>query len=211
LKPDFPSYTAENYQQLCDILAAGDADLAQVIATYGYPPMWSRPNTFETLVHIVLEQQVSLASALAALNKLKERIEVVRPELFLKLDDQELKACYFSRQKSGYLRGIALAILKGELQLEALAQLSNEEIRTQLSRLKGVGNWTIDIYLMFVLNRTDLFPFGDLAAVNALRKIKSIDKETPREDLPALISHWEPYRTIATMILWHYYLSVRKT
>jgi DNA-3-methyladenine glycosylase II len=211
LKEDYPSYTAGNYQQLCDILAAGDEDLAQVIATYGYPPMWSRPNTFETLVHIVLEQQVSLASALAALNKLKSRIKVITPELFLELDDQELKACYFSRQKTGYLRGIALAILEGELQLEALTQLSNEEIRTQLGRLKGVGNWTIDIYLMFVLNRTDLFPLGDLAAVNALRSIKGVGKDIPREDLPALICHWQPYRTIATMILWHYYLSVRKT
>jgi DNA-3-methyladenine glycosylase II len=210
LEQVYLSYTAANYMQLCDILAAQDADLATIIERYGYPPIWSRPNTFESLVHIVLEQQVSLASALAALNKLKEKIGLVIPEHFLELSDLELRDCYFSRQKISYVRGIAAAIQSSALQLETLALQSNDEIRKTLGSLKGIGNWTIDIYLMFILNRTDIFPLGDLAAVNALRRIKHIDKDISRGALSSFTAPWQPYRTIATMILWHYYLSIRK-
>src|SRR5882757_8187633 len=101
------NFNASNHGQLCDEVALMDADLKQIINTHGYPPLWSRPNTFESLVHIILEQQVSLASALAALNKLKEKIQKITPANVLKLTDEELKACYFSRQKTVYVRQLA--------------------------------------------------------------------------------------------------------
>jgi DNA-3-methyladenine glycosylase II len=163
----------------------------------------------ETLVHIILEQQVSLASALATLNKLRERIKEITPAGVLSLTDEELRACYFSRQKTVYVRHLAAAILNGSIDLDELAQLSNDEIRATLNKLKGIGNWTIDVYLMFVLQRTDIFPIGDLAAVNALKQLKKIPKETAREELLKIAEGWEPYRTVATMVLWHYYLSLR--
>lgn len=203
-------FTHENFHLLCDELAFSDTDLGFVIKTYGYPPMWSRPNTFESLVHIILEQQVSLASALATLNKLKEKITEITPEGVLALSDEELKACYFSRQKTVYVRHLAEALLKGTIELDDLARQSNDEIRSKLNQLKGIGNWTVDIYLIFVLQRSDIFPVGDLAAVNALKQLKKLPKETPREEILATAVRWQPSRTIATMVLWHYYLSVRR-
>lgn len=172
--------------------------------------MWTRPNTFESLIHIILEQQVSLASALAALNKLKERLKKLSPQALLTLSDEELKACYFSRQKTIYARELAQALQSKKISLRQFEQMEDEEIRTQLVAIKGIGNWTVDIYLMFVLQRADIFPPGDLAAMNALRQVKKLNKEADREKIVKVAAKWGPYRTVATMTLWHYYLSVRK-
>jgi DNA-3-methyladenine glycosylase II len=200
-------FTKKNFHTICDELARVDEDLAMIIDTHRYPPMWTRPNSFETLVHIILEQQVSLASALAALNKLRDRLRPITPGAFLELSDEELKACYFSRQKTVYARGLAEALMRRQLDLEALAVLSDEDVRSRLILLKGVGNWTIDVYLMFVLQRSDIFPIGDLAAVNALRRVKGLSRDVPREQILQIAQRWRPYRTVATMMLWHLYLS----
>jgi DNA-3-methyladenine glycosylase II len=202
------SFSLANFQTLCNELALNDRQIDTVIREHGYPPMWTRPNTFETFVHIILEQQVSLASALSALNKLKERVGEITPANVLSLSDEELKACYFSRQKTGYVRYLAEQLKTKQFDLHGLEELPDDEIRARLITLKGVGNWTIDVYLMFVLQRADIFPVGDLAAVNALKQLKGLPKETPRESLLPIAAKWQPNRTIATMILWHYYLSV---
>jgi DNA-3-methyladenine glycosylase II len=208
MAPHIHSFSPDDFQDICDALAATDTDLTAIIDAHGYPPMWNRPNTFETLIHIILEQQVSLASALAALNKLRTKLEsVVTPEGLLKLTDEELKGCYFSRQKTTYARHLARALQSGELDLHALEKLSDDEVRTRLTALKGIGDWTVDIYLIFVLQRADIFPLGDLAAVNALKRIKKIPKDTKRDELLTMIANWQPHRTIATMLMWHYYLS----
>lgn len=199
-------FSKSNFHAICDQLALQDPDLAAIIAQYGYPPMWSRPNTFETLVHIILEQQVSLASALSALNKLKERVQELTPSRLLLLTDEEMRACYCSRQKTIYIKFLAEALLSGQLDLTELEQLSNDAIRAKLITLKGIGNWTIDVYLMFVLQRADIFPSGDLAAVNALKRLKGL-QDFSKEEAIFLAGQWQPYRTIATMLLWHYYLS----
>jgi DNA-3-methyladenine glycosylase II len=200
-------FNNKNFHSICDQLAGTDQDLAMIIGAHRYPPMWTRPNTFETLVHIILEQQVSLASALAALNKLRERLQPITPESFLALTDEQLKACYFSRQKTVYTRGLAEALVSRQLDLEALADLADEDVRSRLITLKGIGNWTIDVYLMFVLQRSDIFPIGDLAAVNALRRVKGLSRDVSREHIQQVAAGWQPYRTIATMLLWHLYLS----
>jgi DNA-3-methyladenine glycosylase II len=205
------TFNVSNYHSICDQLAVTDPDLAKVIATYGYPPMWSRPNTFESLVHIILEQQVSLASALAALNKLKEKIQEISPLKVLLLSDDELKSCYFSRQKTAYVKYLAEAIVSGQIDLSVLARKENDDIRRELSSLKGVGNWTVDIYLMFILQRADIFPSGDLAAVNSLKKVKSLPPSVKREEITLIAERWKPYRTIACMLLWHAYLSSRNS
>jgi len=200
-------FNQSTYHSLCDELALADPDLAAIIQTYGYPPFWSRPNTFETLVHFILEQQVSLASALACLNKLKERVQELTPARVLLLTDEEMRACYVSRQKSGYIKYLAEALLSGQLNLAALEDMPDGEVRARLTALKGIGNWTGDVYLMFVLQHPDVFPIGDLAAVNALKRIKNLPVETNREQLLEIAGEWRPYRTIATMSLWHFYLS----
>jgi len=199
-----------NFNQLCDRLAAMDADLQGIINRYGYPPIWSRTNTFESLVHIILEQQVSLASALSALNRLKERIEEITPARVLLLTDEELKACYFSRQKTIYVKHLAEVIISGKLSLAELELLPDDEVRSRLMAVKGIGNWTVDIYLIFILHRADIFPIGDLAAVNALKKVKNLSGSVSREDILLIAERWKPYRTLATMLLWRFYLEERK-
>ncbi len=202
--------TQTNYHAICDELASSDVELAAILKDHGYPPLWSRPNTFETLVHIILEQQVSLASALSALNKLRERVQEITPARVLLLTDEEFRACYCSRQKTAYIKYLAEALINGHINLAAFEQMPDDEIRAQLVTLKGIGNWTVDVYLMFVLQRADLFPIGDLAAVNALKRIKGLPIGITREELIAIAGQWQPYRTVATMLLWHFYLSVPK-
>ncbi|WP_462267303.1 DNA-3-methyladenine glycosylase family protein [Mucilaginibacter sp.] len=196
-----------NFHQICNQLAAGHPLFNTIIERYGYPPMWSRPNTFETLVHVILEQQVSLASALSALHKLKERVEEITPERVLLLTDEELKACYFSRQKTVYVKNLAGSLLSGQLDLAALPDLPDEEIRRQLTQLKGIGNWTTDIYLMMVLHHPDVFPAGDLAIIRTLKMLLPLPPDVTRLQLTAIADSWRPYRTVAAYLLWHYYLS----
>jgi DNA-3-methyladenine glycosylase II len=203
-------FTQSNYHAICDKLAAADPDLAAIVKAHGYPPFWSRPNSFETLVHIILEQQVSLASALSALNKLKERLQELTPVRLLLLTDEEMRACYVSRQKNGYIKYLAEALLSGQLNLNELEDLPDNEARAKLVALKGIGNWTADVYLMFVLQHSDIFPVGDLAAVNAMKRVKNLPADTTKEQMIEMATQWQPYRTIATMLLWHYYLSVPK-
>jgi DNA-3-methyladenine glycosylase II len=203
-------FTKTNYQAICAELASKDPDLQKIIDTHGYPPFWSRPNSFESLVHIILEQQVSLASALSALNKLKERVQELTPARILLLTDEEMRACYVSRQKNGYIKYLAEALLSGQLKLEEFHDLPDEEIRKRLVSLKGIGNWTADVYLMFALQRADIFPIGDLAAVNALKRVKQLPAQTSPEEMLSITAQWKPYRTLAAMLLWHYYLSAPK-
>src|SRR6185437_5154801 len=195
-------FTSDTYHTLCDELALADPDLAAIIQVYGYPPFWSRPNTFETLVHIILEQQVSLASALSALNKLKVRLQELTPARLLLLTDEEMRACYVSRQKTGYVKYLAEAILSGQLNLKELEDEPDDIVRAKLVALKGIGNWTADVYLMFVLQHADVFPIGDLAAVNALKRVKKLSPDISKEEMMVITEKWQPYRTIATMILW---------
>ncbi|HEV3413275.1 MAG TPA: DNA-3-methyladenine glycosylase 2 family protein [Puia sp.] len=201
------TFSHSSFRSRCDELAGTDADLAMIIRSHGYPPMWHRPNTFETLVHIILEQQVSLASALSALNKLRERLGEVTPQNVLRLSNDELKACYFSRQKTVYVRYLAESMVSGRTNLQSFTECPDDDVRSSLTVLKGIGNWTVDVYLIFVLQRADIFPLGDLAAINALKRIKNLPKDNPRDSLLPIIDRWKPHRTIATMLLWHFYLS----
>ncbi len=200
-------FTEEDLVKLCDDVGQMDPDLHTIIDRFGYPPFWSRPNTFESLVHIILEQQVSLASAAATLEKLRAKVELITPENILKLSDEELREATFSRQKTAYVRHLSEKMRDKHIELEKLEVLSNDAIRETLIGLKGIGNWTIDIYLIMVLHRTDVFPVGDLAAVNALKRLKGIDTSQSGEILTSVVQAWSPRRSIATMLLWHYYLS----
>ena len=198
-----------NFNSIVDELASRDADLKRVVDTYGYPPMWSRQEGFETLVLIILEQQVSLASAFAAFTKLKTFLGTITPAGVMGMTDAELRSCYFSRQKSGYVRDLAGRIIAGELDLATLSQLPEAELRSRLKAVKGIGDWTVDVYLMFCLQFPDYFPFGDIALVNSLRTEKGLDKSVQREQLRLIAEEWKPWRTIAGMILWHAYICRR--
>lgn len=202
-------FDSSNFHPICDNLSRKDRELKGIIKQYGYPPMWTRPATFQTLILTILEQQVSLASAYAAFKKLKEKIGYVTPAKLLQLSDEEMRACYFTRQKTGYARGLAEAVQSKKINLKKLSSLPDEEVRNELIKLKGIGHWTVDVYLMHALQRTDLFPLGDIALVNSLKEVKQLHPHISKEEMLEIASPWRPYRTIAAMILWHSYIKKR--
>lgn len=203
-------FTDKNFIPICDELANKNEALQSIITQYGYPPLWKRAAGFETLIHIILEQQVSLASALAALNKLKEKIITITPQNLLALSDEELKACYFSRQKIIYAKHLAEELINGRLNLQELQTMDNDAVRATLTKIKGIGNWSVDVYLMMVLQRCNIFPLGDIALLTSVKETMGLPKETSREAIGLIAQKWKPYQTTAAFILWHGYICKRK-
>jgi DNA-3-methyladenine glycosylase II len=192
-------------------LAGADRDLEFIFRTYGEPPLWKRPQDFATLVHIILEQQVSLASALSAFNRLKERLGgEVTPAGVLALSDEEMRAAYFSRQKTVYARELARAISGGALNLNDLENLPDREVRRELKKIKGIGDWTADIYLLMAMGRADVMPRGDLALHVAWKKLKRLERAPSSDEFLEIARRWKPLRSVAARLLWHFYLSERK-
>jgi DNA-3-methyladenine glycosylase II len=188
-------------------LGRWDADIEAVVATHGPPPMWAREPGFATLVHIILEQQVSLASAKAAFDRLRAAVEVLTPAVFLDLDVETLRRIGFSRQKTRYCRNVADAIAEGSLDLDGLEHRSDDEVRTALVAITGIGRWTSDIYLMMALRRPDIWPAGDLALAIAAQRVKRLESRPTPPELEALGEPWKPWRAVAARVLWHHYLS----
>lgn len=203
-------FHADNFKKLCDQLAKRDVALKRIIQEHGHPNMWVRPNSFQTLILTILEQQVSLAAAYAAFNRLRARIGLVTPEKLAALTDDELRACYFTRQKIVYARELTEAVLSKRIRLRALHHQPDEIVREQLIQLKGIGHWTIDVYLMHALRRIDLFPLGDIALVNSMKRNKGLSDNISKEEMLRIAEDWRPNRTIAAMILWHDYMNRRK-
>jgi DNA-3-methyladenine glycosylase II len=188
---------------------ARDVDLARIVDRWGLPPLWSRPPGFATLTFIVLEQQVSLASARATFDRLRSAIGDPAPDGFLQLDDAALLRIGFSRQKAGYVRGLARAVLDGTLDLEAVADLPDETVREVLVAHKGIGPWTADVYLLLVLLRPDVWPVSDLALVTAVQSAKGLSNRPSADEMVALGDAWRPWRSVAARLFWHDYLSRR--
>ncbi len=198
--------TKSSLDRAVDALALADPDLARVVEAFSYPPLWDRPPGFPTLVYIVLEQQVSLASARAAFDRLAAAGPVT-PETFLRLSDTELHAIGFSRQKTAYCRGLAAALDSSQLDLAAVDELDDDEARFALTQLKGIGPWTADIYLLMVLCRPNIWPTGDLALLQALQEVKGLDRRPTSAEALAIAEIWHPWRAAAARVLWHWYLS----
>lgn len=206
--PDLPGgLTEAAYAQGLEALAGLDPDFARILDRLGPPPLWSRPPGFPTLVHIILEQQVSLASARAAFDRLGAAVTPLTPQGFLRLEDGQLKAIGFSWQKAAYSRGLAEAILRGAFDPEALAGLDDEAARAALLELKGIGPWTADIYLLMALRRPNIWPSGDLALAVALQKVKGLPARPSPDEQAALAHPWQPWRAVAARLLWHDYLN----
>jgi DNA-3-methyladenine glycosylase II len=188
------------------VLIRRDRLFARILEQVGPPPDWSREPGFISLSKIILEQQVSLASANAHYQKLQAYLGEFLPSNILKLTDEEMRSCQISRQKAKYLRELSVAIINNEIDLLKLAGLNEPEIRAQLTAIKGIGHWTTDIYLMFCLQAKDIFPVGDIAVVNT---IKELSGAKTIEDIGQLAERWKPLRSLATFFLWHYYLKKR--
>ena len=205
---DLPtSLTPETYTDHITALCNQDPDLAQVVHRFGPPPFWTREPGFVTLVHIILEQQVSLASAQAALDRLKVEADPLTPQSLLALDDESLRRVGFSRQKSRYARLLAEAVLTGTLDLDGMAALPDDAAQSALTALKGIGPWTADVYLLMALRRADMWPIGDRALVVAAREVKGLDHDPSPAEMMEIGAAWQPVRAVAARILWHHYLS----
>ncbi len=191
-------------------LADRDAHLAEVVEKYGQPPLWVREPGFPTLVYIILEQQVSLASAKAAFDRLNAAVRPLTPKRFLKLTDAELLRIGFSRQKTLYTRLLADSLARRHFDLRYLHDLHDDAARKMLIALKGIGRWTADIYLLSALRRPDIWPVGDLALATAVQEVKRFRKRPSPEHLEKLSQPWRPYRAVAARLFWHAYLSRRR-
>ncbi len=167
-----PALTEVDLPAAVRILAARDPGLAAIAARYGVPPLWAREPGFPTLVHLILEQQVSLASARAAFDRLVAATDPLTPGALLRLDDDELLAIGFSRQKARYARALAVAIEGGALDLVALAEADDHEVDRRLTALPGIGPWTATIYRLMVLLRPDAWPVGDIALAQAVAETR---------------------------------------
>jgi DNA-3-methyladenine glycosylase II len=197
------------FELAVETLTARDGHLAAVIKKHGLPPLWVRPPGFPTLVYIILEQQVSLASARAAFQRLRTVANPLTPARFLKLSDKQLKQVGFSRQKTLYTRLLAESLVMKYLDLNDLHDLPDDAARKFLIALKGIGAWTADIYLLSALRRPDIWPIGDLALAVAVQEVKRLRSRPSPERLEKLSRVWQPYRAVAARLFWHAYLSKR--
>lgn len=205
---DIDTITHESLKTGISELSDRDPDLAQVVGTLGQPPLWSREPGFGTLIHIILEQQVSLASAQSAFDKLIAAAnDELTPGTFLAFTDGELKEFGFSRQKARYGRLLSESLANGTLSLQDLHHMSDADAREALMDVKGIGPWTANIYLLMALRRQDVWPSGDLAVKKAIGEIKGMDDTPDTAKADEIALQWKPWRSVSTRILWHHYLN----
>ena len=204
-----PALTTASLASAVEDLARRDADLAAIVARYGPPPLWDREPGFATLLHIILEQQVSLASARSAFDRLRATADPLTPTRFLELTDAELLTIGFSRQKARYGRALASAIETGALDLDGLGALDDDAVKRTLEALPGIGPWTSTIYLLMVLGRPDVWPVGDIALAESVGQVKRLGRRPDALEMGTLGEAWRPWRSVAARLFWHDYLERR--
>jgi DNA-3-methyladenine glycosylase II len=201
--------TKRSLKTACGRLAAGHPMFDRILASHGFPPLWDRPAGFPTLLNIILEQQVSLASAKACFDKLTFHLGELTPRGLLTIDDADLRSIGLSRQKAAYARHLAEAILEKRIDLDGLRELPDADVKAELIKLKGVGEWTSDIYLLMALLRPDVMPKGDIALHEAYRRLTGGERRPVSDEFIEIAQAWAPYRSVAARLLWHFYLSER--
>lgn len=190
-------------------LARAEPRFAHIVKRHGAPPLWPREPGFETLVLLMLEQQVSLAQARAMYTRVAGATGSVTPANVAKLGEAGLRALGVTRQKSAYLAALAMQLERKSLDLDALASLPDVEAGAALVALHGVGPWTAQCYLLFALRRSDVFPAADLALMEAVRGLWKLRARPSPEALARRARAWSPHRAVAARLLWHHYLSER--
>lgn len=193
-------------QQALNYLSKKDKVLRHIIENFGNPIIQKRAEGFSALCHIILEQQVSIASAKACYDKILLLLGTITPETILAASDSDLRSCGVSRQKTIYLKDLAIKVNAKELDFGSFAAKSEAEIRGELITIKGVGNWSIEVYLMFCLQSADIVPLGDIAIKNTLKELYNCQTI---EEMELVSNNWKPQRTLASFVIWHYYLKKR--
>ena len=192
-------------KQGLDAIALVDEDVAKALPTFGYPQPRIRPAGIETFFAIVVGQQLSTHAAAAIMNRAKELLTEFSSENILSKTDEELRSIGLSKQKIGYVKGMAQAILNGSFNPDSLSNMDDATVIKTITELKGFGPWSAEIYAMFSLQRTDIFPSGDLALLIALQKLKGLDDKPTPKAAQKIIEHWSPWRSVGSLFLWHYY------
>jgi len=190
-------------------LAKQDKHLASILKRHGPPPLWGRPQGFATLAQIILEQQVSLASAASVFGRLSRAINPFDPLNVIQAGELEVRALGVTRQKASYLVRLAESLERRELRLRTLSKLDDQQAKLALMRVKGIGSWSADIYLLMALRRADIWPAGDLALATTVRELKRLRTRPSEQRLAAVAEPWRPYRAVAARMLWQHYLAKR--
>lgn len=193
-------------QQVIEFLYSKDEILKNILEKFGNPIIQKRQEGFASMCHIILEQQVSIESAKACYLKIENYLENITPKNIFNVTDEELRNCGVSRQKIIYLKDLASKVISNEINFESFATKSEEQIRKELITIKGVGNWSIEVYLMFCLQSPDVIPLGDIAIKNTLIELYNCKS---LEEMEQVSNQWKPYRTFASFVIWHYYLVKR--
>lgn len=193
-------------QEAITFLTQKDETLKFILDNFGNPIIQKREEGFASMCHIILEQQVSIASAKACYVKLENYFGKITPEIILNSNDDELRNCGISRQKTVYLKDLAQKVIAKEIDFKSFSTKSEEQIRAELITIKGVGNWSIEVYLMFCLQSPDIIPLGDIAIKNTLKELYKLETF---DEMEQISNNWKPYRTFASYTIWHYYLKKR--
>ena len=201
--------TDETLRMGVDVLAEKDPDLYEVRARLGYPPIWAREPGFASLVHIILEQQVSIKAAATMFQRLASHLGSVTPELVQKAGESELRQVGLTRQKARYCVELANRVASGALELSKLDTLDDAQGRSHLLDIPGLGPWTVDVYYMMALRRANVWPQGDLALASALQDIKQLEALPTRDEQLVFAEQWKPWRAVAARMLWMHYLDAR--
>ena len=190
-------------------LARSDRGMGQLLRLHGPPPLWSRPQGFGTLLRIILEQQVSLASARALYTRLAAD-GPVSPERVAALGPRGLRALGFTRQKAAYVSGLADGMLARRWRLDRLSRLPDADVCAELTRIPGVGPWTANIYLLMALRRPDVWPHGDIALHHAMARLTGAGVRLGAREASQQAERWRPLRAVAARMLWLSYLAERR-
>jgi DNA-3-methyladenine glycosylase II len=203
------SLTADSLARAAKILASRDKDLASILKRHGPPPLWARRPGFSTLIKIILEQQVSLASAASLFRRLQDNIDPFHPTRMLELGEEHLKSLGLTRQKTAYCLHLAESLNEKRLRVSKLSSMSDAEVKSTLMGIKGLGSWSADVYLLMALRRPDVFPETDLALISAVTKLKELPIRLSSNELLEMAECWRPFRSVAARMLWQYYLAQR--
>lgn len=202
--------TRESLAAAARALAGRDELLRSIYEKHGDPPLWRRDTGFPTLVHIILEQQVSLRSGNAMFDRLTKSIDPFLPEKVFELGEPFLRSLGVTRQKAHYLVQLSSSVIKEELNFRKLGFMGDADARLTLMRIKGIGAWSADVYLLMAMRRADVWPAGDLALGVAIQELQGLPERPTPSDLELLAERWRPHRAVAARMLWQHYLARRR-
>jgi DNA-3-methyladenine glycosylase II len=197
--------TLKTLQEGAKALGKADPDFARIVKAYGLPGLRSRATGFGTVLRIIAGQQVSTFSAQAIARRLDAIAKPMTPEIFIKLTDAKLRAVGFSGPKTNYGRSIAEACLDGSFSFRRIARMEDEAAIEEMVKLKGIGRWSAEIYLLFALRRPDLWPVDDLGVMLGYAALKNLPTPVPKKKMLEAGEALRPWRSVAARLLWHYY------